>query len=132
MQKINSILELKYAIQILQVEQAEKAVLLKEQFFITYESLKPINLIKNGLKDIFLSPNLLDNFLGTTVGLATGFLSKKIVVGASSNIIRKLLGSLLEYGVTNLVAQHPEGIKSLGQLIFQSIFHKKEAKTEQF
>ena len=131
MQKINSIMELKYAIRTLEVEQAEKAVLLKEQFFITYESIKPINLIKNTIKDIFLSPNLLDNVVGTTVGLASGYLSKKIVVGASGNIIRKLLGSLLEFGVTNIVAQHPEGIKSLGQLIFHRFFAKKEAKAEQ-
>ena len=131
MQEINSVMELKYAIRILEAKQAEKAALLKEQFFITYESLKPVNLIKNSLKEIFTSPNLIDNFLGTSVGLASGFLSKKLVVGASSNIFRKLLGSLLDYGVTNVVAQHPEGIISLGQLIFHRIFDKKPKKEDQ-
>ncbi len=131
MQNINSVMELKYAIQVLEIEQAEKAILLKEQFFLTYESLKPVNLIKNTLKEIFTSPNLIDNFVGTTVGLASGYLSKKIVVGASGNIFKKLLGSLLEYGVTNIVAQHPDGIVSLGQLIFHRIFGKKEAKADQ-
>jgi hypothetical protein len=131
MQKINSFLELRYAIQVLEVEQAEKAVLLKEQFYITYESLKPVNLIRNTLKEVFLSPNLIDNFVGTTVGMASGYLSKKIVVGASSNIIKKLFGSLLEYGVTNLVAQHPEGIKTMGQMIFKRIFGKKEVPSEE-
>jgi len=131
MQEINSVMELKYAIRILEAKQAEKAALLKEQFFITYESLKPVNLIKNSLKEIFTSPNLIDNFLGTSVGLASGFLSKKLVVGASSNIFRKLLGSLLDYGVTNVVSQHPEGIISLGQLIFHRIFDKKQAKADQ-
>ena len=131
MQKITSVMELNYAIQILEAEQAEKAILLKEQFFLTYESLKPVNLIKNTLKEIFTAPNLIDNFLGTTVGLASGFLSKKLVVGASSNILRKLLGSFLDYGVTNVVAKHPEGIISLGQLIFHRIFDKKQVIDEQ-
>jgi len=131
MEKINSFLELRYAIQILEIEQAEKAQLLKQQFYITYESLKPMNLIRNTLKEVFLSPNLIDNFVGTTVGLASGYLSKKIVVGTSSNIIKKLFGSLLEYGVTNLVAQHPEGIKTMGQLIFKRIFGKKEVPSEE-
>jgi hypothetical protein len=60
------------------------------------------------------------------LGLATGYLSRKIVVGASGNIFRKLLGSILQFGVTNIVAQHPDVIKSIGQFIFQHIFRKKE------
>jgi hypothetical protein len=126
MQNITSIAGLRDAIQLLEIERAKKGILLKEQFYLTYESLKPVNLLKNTLKEIFLSPNLIDNFLGTIIGLGSGYLSKKIVVGGSGNIIKKLLGSILQFGVTNMVAQHPDGIKALGQLIFQRIFSKRE------
>jgi len=128
MQNITTTLELKNAIQFLEVEQAFKGQELKDQFYITYQSLKPANLILGTLKDIATSPNLIDNLLGTVIGLGTGYLSKKIVVGASGNIFRKLLGSILQVGVTNAVAQHPEGIKSFGQFIFQQIFRKKKSE----
>ena len=59
------------------------------------------------------------------MGIASGFLTNKIFVGASGNLIRKLLGSVLQFGVTNVVAQHPETIKSLGEVIIQFILRKK-------
>ncbi len=126
MQNITSITGLKNAIRLLEVEQAIKGQLLKEQFYLTCESLKPANLIKSALKDIVSSPNLIENILGNVIGLATGYLSKKIFIGASGNIFRKLSGSILQSGVSNLVAKHPEAILSFGQFILQHIFRKKE------
>ena len=126
MDNITSISELKNAIQLLEVEQAAKGELLKEQFYITYESLKPANLLLNTIKEVATSPNLIDNILGTVAGLATGYISKKIIVGASGNILRKFFGSILQLGVTNTVAQHPDAIKSIGQFLFQYLLRKKE------
>ncbi len=40
---------LKDAIILLEADQAVKGKLLKEQFFITYETLKPVNLIEHAL-----------------------------------------------------------------------------------
>ena len=126
METIHSIAGLKNAILLLEAEQTVKGIVLKEQFKLTYESLKPINILKNTLKEVSSTPLLIDNILGSVVGLATGYLSKKIVVGASGNIFRNMLGSILQFGVTNVVSKHPEGIKSIGQSIFQLLFRKKE------
>jgi len=126
MQNITSPAELKNAIRLLEVEQTIKGQLLKEQFHITYESLKPINILKNTLNDVASSPYLIDNILGTAMGMASGYLSKKIFVGTSGNIFRKLVGSVLQFGVTNIVAKNPEAIKSFSRFIFKNIFHKKE------
>jgi len=131
MQSITSIVELKNAILLLEIEKADKGRILKEQFYLTYESLKPINMIKSTLKELFSGPDLIDNLLGATMGLASGYLSKKIVIGTSHNIFRRLFGSLVDFGITNLVTQHPDGIKSIGQFIFQHIFHKKEKAPSQ-
>jgi hypothetical protein len=131
MPNISSVEELKNAILLLEIEQAEKGRLLREQFYLTYESLKPVNLLKSTIKELFLEPNLIDNFIGTSLGLASGYLSKKIVVGASGNIIRKLVGTILQFGVTNVIAQHPGGIKSLGQILYHRIFDKKEVISAQ-
>ena len=126
MQNITSVADLKNAIQQLEIEQATQAFLLREQFSLTYEGLKPVSLFKRALKDLASTPGITDNILGTVVGLASGYVSKKIFVGTSVNLVRNLLGSFLKQGVTNVVAQHPDVIKSISQFIFKSIFRRKE------
>ena len=116
----------KNAIQLLEVEQAINRQLLKEQLHLAYERLKPVNLLKSSLHEVISSPTLTDNILGTVISLASGFLTKKLVVGASGNIIRKVLGSILQFGVTTVVQQHPDAIKSVGRFIYQHIIQKKE------
>jgi len=126
MENITSVIELKNAIQRLKVEQAIDEQLLKEQFYITFESLKPINLLRNTIYEITKSPHLTDSILGTATGLLTGYLSRKIVtIGASGNLFRKLLGTVLQLGVTNVVSQNPDAIKSIGQYIYQHILRRK-------
>ena len=126
MENITSATELKIAIQILETEQEIKSQLIKEQFILAHESIKPINLLKSTVNDFVTSPNLIDNILGGAVGLASGYLSKKMVIGASGNLFRKLLGVFMQFGVTNVVAQHPEGVRSIGQYIFKHILPKKK------
>jgi hypothetical protein len=130
MQNITSSAGLKDAIKLLEAEQEIKAQLLKEQLYLTYESLKPVNLIRHTLKEISSSPYLIDNISGTAMGLLSGFLSRKIFVGTSGNLIRKLVGSILQFGVTNVVAQNSDVIKSVGQAILQYFFRKKELNSE--
>ena len=126
MENITSAIELKNAIQRLKVEQAINEQLLRDQFCISFESLKPINLLKSTIYDFTTSPHLTDGILGTATGLLTGYLSRKIVtIGASGNLIRKLLGTVLQFGVTNVVSQNPETIKSIGQYIYQHTVRKK-------
>ena len=126
MQNITSTAELKNAIQLLEVEQVTNEQLLKEQFYLTYESFRPVNLLKNGLKNIALSPYLIDTIFGTTLGLAVNYLVKNKGLGTPVNMVRKLIGSVLRFGATNVLAHNSDAIRSFGQLIFQHIFRKKE------
>ena len=128
MENINSAAELKLAIQEKQFEQAIQGELLKEQLLLTFESLKPISLIKNTLAEITSSPYLVENMFGAITGLVTGYVSKKIAIGTSHNIFRKIMGSALQFSVTNLVAQHPDILKNIGQSIIEKIFHKTKEK----
>lgn len=125
MQNIKTTEDLKIAIQMLELEQSLNVQLMKNQLHITYESLKPANLLKNTLNEITSSPLLIDNILGASLGLASGYFTKKIVVNGSHNIFRNLLGTVLQFGVTNLIARNPNTIKTFGQTIFEKIFHKK-------
>ena len=99
MQNRSSTAVLKDTIQLLETEQEIEGRILKEQFYRTYESLKPVNLLRSSIRDVASSPYLIDNIIGTAVGLATGYLSRKIVIGTSGNLIRKLFGFLLQLGV---------------------------------
>jgi len=126
METSSSSLLLKNEIQLLEVEKAFQEQLLKEQFYATYENLKPVNLLRSTLSDVASSSFLIDHILSTAVGLATGYLSKKVVVGASGNIFRKLLGFMMQVGVTNTVAQHPDSIRSIGQYIYHHFLNKNK------
>jgi hypothetical protein len=126
MQNITSIAGLKSAIQLLEDEQDIKGQILKEQFYLTLNSFKPVNLLTDTLKEIVTSPYLADNIVGTVIGLITGSLSKRLLIGSSGNIFKKLIGSIMQIGVTNVVAKHSDTIRSIGQVIFQYILRKKE------
>lgn len=77
MQKITSSVELKVAIQLLEDEQALKGQLLKEKFNTAIESFKPAILLKSSIEEIFPPHFLINNIIGTTTGLVTGYLSRK-------------------------------------------------------
>lgn len=130
MERITTADELKQAIQILEAEHALKGQQLKEHLLLSYESFKPINLIKGAISEATSSPDLINNVFGTTMGLASGYLSKIMIVAGSGSRIRKLLGVILQLGVTNVVAQHSGTIKSIGQFIYQRFLGKKEANSE--
>lgn len=126
MENITTSADLKQEIQILEEQQTYRAMQLREHFFLTYESLKPINLIESTLNEIKSSPYFVNNVIDTSIGLAAGYLSRKAIVNDSAGIFRKLFGIVLQFGITNLVAQNPETIKSFGRFIIQQITRKKE------
>lgn len=129
MEKIISIEELKEEIRRIEFEKTIKGQLLREKFNHVYESLKPANLVMSVLKDVATSPNIIDNVINTAIGMATGYLTKQIVVGSSSNIIKKVLGNVLQTGVSNVVSNHPDVIKSIGSYLLKHIFPNKEENT---
>jgi hypothetical protein len=131
MQRINSTTELKSAIILLESRQIQSKQILKEHINVTYNSFKPVNILKNAFNDIVTSPNLINNILGATTLLATGYFSKRIAVGASVGIFRKLLGPLLEIGLVNLVAKNPDAVKSVGHTVLKFLRRKREINSNQ-
>jgi hypothetical protein len=121
MHKINSERSLMEAIIELENKRAYEGYLVKEHLLFTYESFKPINLIKHAIKDVASSGELKDNLLNATVGLVTGYISKKLFVGTSDSPFKKLLGNALMFGITNFISKNPETIKSLGSQFFNML-----------
>jgi hypothetical protein len=128
MQNINAQMSLRETILELERRQAEEGKLLKQQFYTTYESMQPINIIKNTFKEAALSNELKDNILTTSVGLVVGYLSKMLFEDISTSPVKKLLGTIILFGITNIVAKNPETVKSLGKGFLKIILSKSKER----
>jgi len=126
MQKKDSAEELKNTIRLVQVTQSENRVLLKEQLLLTYDSIKPSSLIRSTLKEVTSSPFLVGNLAGTVIGLTTGYLSNKVVIGSSASLLRKLFGRILQVGVTRIISKNSGVIELYGKSIFKHLFSKRK------
>lgn len=130
MKKITTTTELRESILLLEVKQEIEGVLLKEQFSVTYESLKPINLIKKTLNELTSSPDFKGDLLKATLSLSAGYLSKRLVVGATVNPVKQLLGSLIQMGVTSIVSKNTDGIKSVAMNLLSHFLNKKDTSAK--
>ncbi|HEY9221745.1 MAG TPA: hypothetical protein VIO43_09250 [Lutibacter sp.] len=127
MEKIQSLSELEDAIKLLTLKKAEDEQLLKELFYMSYENVKPINMIKNLFKEPIASQNIKDSLLTTSVGLGAGYLSKLLFQGAVRIPFKNFIGNALMMGVENLIAKNP-GIVSTLSSLFLNAFSKKSKK----
>ncbi len=125
MENIRSAADLKLAIEAKQLEHAGQGKLLEGELVAAFESLKPLNILKSTLQEATSSPYLIENVMGAVTALVSGYISRKIAVGTSHSLFRKIVGTLLQFGVTNLLAQNPEKLKSFGKVLVQKIFGKK-------
>lgn len=113
---------LRRAIIALEQRKIEDARVFREQFSVTYESLKPVNVLKNIIQDLTSPSELKESLLQTTSTLFAGYVSRKIVVRSSKNPFLRLAGILVEFGVINFVSNHSETIKSVANHFIQNLF----------
>lgn len=125
MEKIETSFELTAAIRSLEIKQAADWKILHNQLLITYEQLKPVNFIKESFNRITSAPDFQGNLLDTTLGLAAGYLSKKVIVGASNNPLKSLFGGFLQMGVSNIVLKNASAIKSTVSHLLNNFLKKK-------
>lgn len=109
------------AILALEKQQKAEALLLKTEFYQAVDSLRPINLIKS----TFHSGELKGDLVSTAVALGAGFVSKKAYVGFSHSPLRKMIGTAIMFGVTNLVAKNPVAVK-IATLGFLKLLKRKK------
>src|SRR4030066_2103717 len=124
MEKIQSLSELEDAIKLLKFKKAEDEQLLKELFYMTYENVKPINMIKSLFKEPIASQNIKDSLLTTSVGLGAGYLSKLLFQGVVRVPFKNFIGSALMLSVENLIAKNPGVVGALSSL-FMNAFSKQ-------
>lgn len=120
MENISTVSELKNAIEFLKVEQAVKGRAVREHFYVVSDSFKPVNLLAGTLNDITRSPLLVENILGIGMGLLTGTMTKSVLIGASGSWVKKILGTVMQYGITNVVANHTGLLKTVGESLIKN------------
>lgn len=126
MEPISSRADLRNSIQLLEIEHTANGKQLKAQFYAAYETFKPVNLLRSTLNDITSSPNMIENILGTSLGLAAGLASNLLFKGLAGPGIRKVLSPLLQSGVTSFVAKNTGSLRSKGELALLRIFRNKK------
>jgi hypothetical protein len=124
MQKITGAESLKVSILLLEHRQTEDKKLLKEQFAITLENLKPINFLRKVFKDMTTPSDLRDDVIQTVAALISGYLSRKILVRSSRNPILRLTGMFVQYSVTKFVTKNAETLETLGLYFYKKLFGK--------
>lgn len=108
MNKINHTEILQEAILVLKLQQSGQLDQLKEQYQYTYESLKPINIIKRTFTQLTSTAEFKGNVVSNLIGIGTGYLTKKVLVGSTNNIFKKVFGTVLQLAITNIVTKKTE------------------------
>jgi len=130
MAKQSAVDSLKESIRLLEIRQVEEGQALKEQFKITYESLKPLNLIKSSLNELTSSVEIKNSLFETIVSILTGYLTKKMMVSSKSNPFMKILGALLQFGVTSIVAKNAESIRNYIMSVIDRFMQPEEQEED--
>lgn len=125
--EINNSSELQAAIKKLELQKETQKDLLVEHFHATYESLKPMNILKNSLSKVIHSPVAVDNIINTSVSLGVGLISKKLLLGKSSGIVKKLLGTAMEFGVAGMISKQSNSLKLGGLNLLSKVFKSKKS-----
>ena len=109
---------------ILEAEQvhAKLSAEFKQSVINVVDSISPSSLLKNALKDIGSSHELRTTVLDTAIGIGAGFLGKKLYVGNSGNVFKKVAGTAVQFLITYFVR------KKIPELRENHVYHNDEVK----
>jgi hypothetical protein len=105
LEKIASTSELETAIKRLERKRMLMEEDLKDEIHIILEGLRPTNILKHTLHEVQESADLKHNLFKVALGLGAGYFSRKLIVGKSAGLVKKALGTALQYGITQFVAR---------------------------
>jgi hypothetical protein len=119
MSKLKGILEQR--IQALEERQKKELSLLKEDVRGIFSNLSPFEIIKNAISSDESKDGLGTNIINDVIGMTTGFVSKKIMFGSTSNPFKKVIGSLMQFAIARFVANNSERIQAIGEVLIQKL-----------
>ena len=103
--KISSVADLKQAVEKLEQKRVLLEEGIKEDVHSILEGLRPSNILKNTVHHLKESGEIRNNLLMIALGLGAGYFSKRLLVGKSAGVLKKTLGTALQYGIAALVSR---------------------------
>jgi hypothetical protein len=73
------------------------------------ENFSPSRLLKSALQDVVHSPDLRATAINAAIGLGAGYLGRKIYVGRSTNVFKKMAGSGIQFLITEFIRKKIPG-----------------------
>lgn len=104
---------------------------IKQQATGIYESFKPVNIIKRSLESSMEIPEIKEKLIHSLLGLATGFITKKILVKKSDSNMGKVLGTILQFVIAAIVAKNTDKIKEVSKSMLQYGLKMMESQDEE-
>jgi hypothetical protein len=100
MQKISPIEKLKTAILLAEDRQNFNGKLFKKQLSVSWDTVKNGNLLISPVKEANSHSGMVRLVAKTALGLTTGYLTNRIIIGTSSIILRSVLSGILQFSAT--------------------------------
>ena len=97
-------------IKLLKIKQNHDFENLKNRFDATLESLKPINIVKETIADFKKSKDIKNSLFESALGIAGGYVTRKMLVGKSSGMLKKITATIIQYIVSNFITNKAEKI----------------------
>ena len=119
--EINNTTELENAIASLSQKSSAQTAALKNQFGDVIECLKPANLLKTAVNNFAANQGVAKVAVGTIVAVEAGALSRKMIVGKSGNMFRRIMGKMVEFAVARSVIGNSAFIAGKGIEILRKI-----------
>lgn len=129
MYRISNVTELNNAIHLLENELNQQKQLVTDQVNVIYENFKPVNVVRDLFREVVSSDEFRSNVITAAIGISTGYITKKLMVGKSRNLMKALGGNLLQYGIANLIL-HPSRIMKSVILPILGMFDFKSKKKQ--
>lgn len=98
-------IEIESKITFLKAKQESDFEDLHNQYLITIESIKPLNLIKSASKSLIEAPNLKANLINGAIGFGVNYFSKNLVNENSANPVKRVLGKVLKFAIKNFIGK---------------------------
>ncbi len=130
MYSINNTDELKEAILLLENEVDEQKRGLNDQINGLYESVRPVNVVKQVFSEVVTSDELRGNLLTAGIGISAGYFMKKLIFRKKGNPMVSLAGNLIQYGMANLIIHPSRTLKTMFLPLLGLVLHKDGKKAE--
>ena len=109
---------LKEKIRMLEVQQVQEKSDFYNQIKITFDSLKPLNLLRSTIRDFTHHKGQRNNIFEALIPLLTNLISGRVIKGHAKKSFSKIIATIVQMGLTTIVARHSHTIfETLSNLI---------------